>query len=138
MKLWCPLLPTPQKLSMHSLLTAGTLAEPENSTALQKKVLKHYCSSMAPCGSSSLTDLHEVESTCGLVFGRSMKRLPVQRFPSSSLPVGTSLPEHCARLCTQHLAYVTPQPLHQGKILLTFPVSHPTLGCGQEAPAHVC
>lgn len=110
MKLCCPLLPTPQKLSMHSILSAGTLAEPENTTALQKEVLKHYCSSTAPCGSSSLTDSHEVESTCGLVFERSMERLPAQHFPSSSLPVGISLPEHHTRLHTQHLAHVTPPP----------------------------
>lgn len=100
---------------MLSLPTAGTLAEPENTTALREKVLKHYCSSVAPCGSPSLTNLHEVESTYGLDFRRSMKRLPVQHFPSSSLPVGTSLPEHCTHLYTQHLAHVPPIPCTKGK-----------------------
>lgn len=132
MKLCCPLLPTPQKLSMHSLLAAGTLAEPENTTALQKKGAWALLQQHGPMCLFLSHRLTWGRKYCGSVFRRpgkaSSPAFPFQLTACRHFTVRTSHPpSHPA------LGSCQPHPLHQGEVLLTFPVSYPVLGCGQDA-----
>lgn len=110
MKPCCPLLPAPQKLSVHHLLTAGTLAEPESSLPFRER-----CSSIhgaaQPCAAIPLLEIHVRQKELVAQFSEDH---PWEGFqPCTSLHWWQTprCPNFTTHLHTQHLVPV-PSP-HQ-------------------------